>query len=42
MKQIVLTFLLAVMSFVCAAQDDMVVKGFVRGEKGGWSDSFGD
>lgn len=35
MKQIVLTFLLAVMSFVCAAQDDMVVKGFVRGEKGG-------
>lgn len=35
MKQIVLTFLFAVMSFVCEAQNEIVVKGFVRGEKGG-------
>lgn len=35
MKEIVLTLLFVAMSFVCAAQDNKVVKGFVRGEKGG-------
>ena len=35
MKKNVLIFLLMIVSAVCAAQNDVVVKGFVRGEKGG-------
>ena len=35
MKKNVLIFLLMIVSAVCAAQSDVVVKGFVRGEKGG-------